>query len=59
MSQKVINSSSLILCSLCNRDTNILTDQDSGEVICTNCGSVMNDKVTRDKSRMEYIRFRR
>ena len=55
MSQKVINSSSLILCSLCNRDTNILTDQESGEVICTNCGSVMNDKVTRDKSRMECI----
>src|SRR6478609_1589767 len=50
MSQKVINSSSLILCSLCNRDTNILTDQDSGEVICTNCGSVMNDKVVETKA---------
>ena len=50
MSQKVINSSSLILCSLCNRDTNILTDQESGEVICTNCGSVMNDKVLETKA---------
>jgi transcription initiation factor TFIIB len=50
MSQKVINSSSLILCSLCNRDTNILTDQESGEVICTNCGSVMNDKVIEAKA---------
>jgi transcription initiation factor TFIIB len=50
MSQKVINSSSLILCSLCNRHTNILTDQDSGEVICTNCGSVMNDKVVETKA---------
>jgi transcription initiation factor TFIIB len=50
MSQKVINSSPLILCSLCNRDTNILTDQESGEVICTNCGSVMNDKVLETKA---------
>jgi transcription initiation factor TFIIB len=50
MSQRVINSSSLILCSLCNRDTNILTDQESGEVICTNCGSVMNDKVVETKA---------
>jgi transcription initiation factor TFIIB len=50
MSQKIINSSSLILCSLCNRDTNILTDQESGEVICTNCGSVMNDKVLETKA---------
>jgi len=45
MSQKVINSSSLILCSLCNRHTNILTDPESGEIICTNCGSIINDKV--------------
>lgn len=51
MSQKVINSSSsLILCSLCNRDTNILTDQESGEVICTNCGSVLSDKVQETKA---------
>jgi transcription initiation factor TFIIB len=50
MSQKVINSSSLILCSLCNKDTDILTDQESGEVICTNCGSVMNDKVLETKA---------
>jgi transcription initiation factor TFIIB len=50
MSQKVINSSSLILCSLCNMDTNILTDLESGEVICTNCGSVMNDKLQETKA---------
>ncbi len=50
MSQKVINSSSLILCSLCNKDTDILTDQELGEVICTNCGSVRIDKLPRDKS---------
>ena len=45
MSQKIINSSSLILCSLCNKHTNILTDPESGEIVCTNCGSIINDKV--------------
>ena len=45
MSQKTINSSSLILCSLCNKHTNILTDPESGEIVCTNCGSIINDKV--------------
>jgi transcription initiation factor TFIIB len=50
MSQKVINSSSLILCSLCNKDPNIFTDQESGEVICTNCGSVLTDKLQETKA---------
>ncbi|HEX5519942.1 MAG TPA: TFIIB-type zinc ribbon-containing protein [Candidatus Nitrosocosmicus sp.] len=45
MSQKVINSSSLALCQLCNKHTNILTDPESGEVICTNCGSIINDRT--------------
>jgi transcription initiation factor TFIIB len=45
MSQKIINSSSLILCSLCNKHTNILTDPESGEIVCTSCGSIINDKV--------------
>jgi transcription initiation factor TFIIB len=31
-------------------DTNILTDLESGEVICTNCGSVMNDKLQETKA---------
>ena len=47
MSQKTINSSSLILCSLCNKHTNILTDPESGEIVCTNCGSIINDKYKR------------
>lgn len=45
MSQKVINSSSLALCTLCNKHTNILTDPESGEVICTGCGSIIDDKA--------------
>ncbi|HEY6534644.1 MAG TPA: transcription initiation factor IIB [Candidatus Nitrosocosmicus sp.] len=43
MSQKVINSSSSSLCQLCKMPTNIIVDGTSGEVICTNCGSVLNE----------------
>ena len=43
MSQKVINSSSSSLCQLCKIPTNIIVDGTSGEVICTNCGSVLNE----------------
>lgn len=44
MSQKLINSYSSVLCPLCNKHTNIITDQESGEMICTVCGSVIVDK---------------
>jgi transcription initiation factor TFIIB len=34
-----------ILCSICKRSDKIVTDPDSGEVICSNCGMVIVDKV--------------
>ena|ERR1051325_6016621 len=34
-----------ILCSICKRSDKIVTDPDSGEVICSNCGMVLVDKV--------------
>jgi transcription initiation factor TFIIB len=34
-----------ILCSICNRSDKIITDPESGEVICSNCGMVISDKV--------------
>ncbi|MBA3978264.1 MAG: transcription initiation factor IIB [Nitrosopumilus sp.] len=43
MSQKLFNSS--LLCPLCNKHTHIITDQESGELICVNCGGVLSDKV--------------
>jgi transcription initiation factor TFIIB len=43
MSQKIINSSSSLLCQLCKKPANIIVDRESGEVICTNCGSVLNE----------------
>lgn len=44
MSQKVINSSSSLLCKLCKKPTNIIVDRSSGEVVCTNCGSVLTEE---------------
>lgn len=48
MSQKLINSFSSVLCPLCNKQTNIITDQESGEIICTDCGSVITNKFQMD-----------
>jgi transcription initiation factor TFIIB len=34
-----------ILCSVCNRSAKIVTDRESGEIICSNCGMVLLDRV--------------
>src|SRR5919198_5645200 len=34
-----------ILCSICKRSDKIVTDRESGEIICSNCGMVLSDKV--------------
>jgi transcription initiation factor TFIIB len=34
-----------ILCSICKRNDKIVTDPESGEIICSNCGMVLSDKV--------------
>ncbi|MFL6339239.1 MAG: transcription initiation factor IIB family protein, partial [Nitrososphaeraceae archaeon] len=34
-----------ILCSTCKRSDKIVTDPESGEIICSNCGMVISDKV--------------
>jgi hypothetical protein len=33
------------LCSACIRSDKIVTDPESGEIICSNCGMVLSDKV--------------
>src|SRR5919197_3012652 len=33
------------LCSICKRSDTIVTDPQSGEIICSNCGMVISDKV--------------
>jgi transcription initiation factor TFIIB len=39
-------------CSICNRTDKIVTDPESGEIICSNCGMVLLDKVE-DTSHLE------
>src|SRR5919202_3357859 len=41
-----------ILCSICNRSDRIVTDSESAEIICSNCGMVISDKVE-DTSHLE------
>src|SRR5436190_21177751 len=33
------------LCSICKRNDKVLTDTESGEIICSNCGMVISDKI--------------
>lgn len=40
---------------MCNTQTNIITDQVSGETVCTNCGSVIADKA--QETRAEWSSF--
>src|SRR5919202_7087312 len=40
------------LCSICKRKDKIVTDAESGEIICGNCGMVISDKVE-DTSHLE------
>src|SRR2546425_6287630 len=50
-----------IICSVCNSDR-VITDQESGEVICSNCGLVISDNIQDstdaiyDKSRKIVLR---
>jgi len=46
------------LCSMCNRSDKIVTDPESGEIICSNCGMVISDKVE-DTSHIERHIFTR
>jgi hypothetical protein len=44
-------------CSICNRSDRIVTDSESGEIICSICGMVLSDKAE-DTSHLERHIFR-
>jgi transcription initiation factor TFIIB len=44
-----------IICSTCNNDQRSVTDIESGEIVCSNCGMVMLDNV--QESRPEWRSF--
>src|SRR5438132_287953 len=50
------SSSSSIICSLCKSDLVVVTDPNSGEIICQKCGLVITDKVE-ESSRPEWRAF--
>ncbi len=41
-----------IACSVCKKDKTIITDPDSGEIVCSKCGLVITDKI--QDSRQEW-----
>src|ERR671933_1839376 len=47
-----IRSGAAVVCSICNRNDKVITDTESGEIICSNCGTVISDKVE-DASHLE------
>jgi len=46
------------LCSICKRSDKIVTDPESGEIICSNCGMVLSDKAE-DATHLERRVFSR
>lgn len=42
----------LVVCSIC-KSNNVITDPESGEIVCSKCGMVISDKIqeTRQESR--------
>jgi transcription initiation factor TFIIB len=44
--------SDILVCSICDRNDKVITDSESCEVICSNCGTVISDKVE-DASHLE------
>ena len=44
-----------IVCSICKKDQTIITDIDSGEIVCSKCGVVISDKI--QDTRQEWRDF--
>src|SRR5438132_9340407 len=43
------------VCSICKKDKTIITDLDSGEIVCSKCGLVISDKI--QDTRQEWRGF--
>ena len=50
-------STAIVTCSICNKDSKtIIADPESGEIICSNCGMVISDKL-QESNRPEWRSF--
>jgi transcription initiation factor TFIIB len=38
-----------IVCSICEKDELVITDPESGEIICSRCGQVFLDRIQEDR----------
>src|SRR5215210_9355461 len=45
MMVKKEDQDSVLKCSICNIENTTITDPDSGEIICSNCGMVISNKI--------------
>jgi|GraSoiStandDraft_46_1057282.scaffolds.fasta_scaffold212045_1 transcription initiation factor TFIIB len=45
-----------IVCSICGKGKTVITDPESGEIICSNCGMVISDKI-QEISKPEWRAF--
>jgi transcription initiation factor TFIIB len=43
-------------CSICNKDNTAITDPESGEIICSNCGVVISERIEDDDIHKEKSR---
>ena len=50
------SGAAVVACSICDRSDKVITDTESGEIICGNCGMVISDKVE-DASHVEQHMF--
>ena len=50
------SGAAVVACSICDRNDKVITDTESGEIICGNCGMVISDKVE-DASHVEQHMF--
>jgi transcription initiation factor TFIIB len=46
----------LVVCTVCGKNKTVITDPDCGEIICSNCGMVLSDKI-QESSRPEKRTF--
>lgn len=54
MNQQIINSFKSSSNLICKDHLNLITDPSSGEIICSNCGSVLTDKVLESDHAYNY-----
>ena len=43
--KNLITQQAPIICAVCKRSDRVVTDPESGEIVCSNCGTVISDKM--------------